>query len=270
MNRLDGKVVIVTGAASGIGAVTAEVLAAQGAQVAVADLNGAAAEQQAERIVTAGGSAAGFAFDLGDASSIERLVADVVARFGAIDGLHNNAAATHLAATQDGPIMAADPSVWDDTFRINVRGTAFMIKAVVPHLLARGGGSIVNTSSGAGSAGDLGHAAYGASKAAINAVTMYAATELGKQGIRVNAIAPGLIITPASAESGHATGQNGEIMLANHLTPRLGNPHDVAAMVAFLLSDDSAFVTGQIIAVDGGLLAHAPYFSEFTRASNGG
>lgn len=262
MGRLDGKVAIVTGAASGIGAATASILAREGAHVVLADLAGAGALAQAEQITAEGGRATAIQFDLGDADSIAALVKEAVAIYGGLDVIHNNAAATHIAATIDGPIAELEPSVWDDTFRINVRGTALMIKAAVPHLLERGGGSIINMSSQAGAAGDLAVTAYGASKAAINAITLYSATQLGKHGIRVNAIAPGLIVTPASAKSGHATGAFGDIMLANHLTPRLGTPEDIAYMVVYLASDEAAFVTGQVLGVDGGCLAHQPYFSD--------
>jgi len=151
----------------------------------VADVNADGATDQAKRIVADGNEAIGIAFDLGDPASIEQLVREAVRIFGGVDVLHNNAAATNIASTLDGPILTAEASVWDDTFRINVRGTALMIKAIAPHMIERGSGSIINTSSGAGSSGDLGHAAYGASKAAINAVTLYAATELGKRGVRV-------------------------------------------------------------------------------------
>jgi NAD(P)-dependent dehydrogenase (short-subunit alcohol dehydrogenase family) len=261
MGRVSGKVAIVTGAASGIGAATAEVLAREGARVVVADLDGDAARRQAHRIVEAGGEAIAHAFDLGDESSIERLVRQTLDTFGRVDVLHNNAAATHLAATADSPLALLAAAVWDDTFRINVRGTALMIKNVVPHMIEQRAGSIINTSSLAGMSGDLGHPAYGASKAAINVLTQYAATEFGKDGIRVNAVAPGLITTRASEESGHG-GSMSEVMLANHLTPRLGTPADVANAVLYLASDESGFVTGQVLCVDGGLGAHAPYVSE--------
>jgi NAD(P)-dependent dehydrogenase (short-subunit alcohol dehydrogenase family) len=261
VGRLAGKVAIVTGAASGIGAATAEVLAREGARVVVADLNADAAAEQAQRITEACGEAIAVAFDLGDEDSIEALVGQTIEAFGRIDVLHNNAAATHLAATQDAPLAQLAAAVWDETFRINVRGTALMIKAVVPHMIEQGSGSIINTSSLAGMSGDLGHPAYGASKAAINVLTQYAATEFGKQGIRVNAIAPGLIVTAASKESGHA-GRLTDVMLANHLTPRLGTPRDIADAVLFLASDESGFVTGHVLCVDGGLSAHAPYVAE--------
>jgi NAD(P)-dependent dehydrogenase (short-subunit alcohol dehydrogenase family) len=261
MGRVQGKVAIVTGAASGIGAASAEALAREGARVVVADLDGDRARAQAQQIGRDGGDAVSIQFDLGDEASIERLIAQTLATFGRVDVLHNNAAATHLAATQDSPLAQLSSSVWDDTFRINVRGTALMIKAVVPGMIEQGSGSIINTSSMAGTFGDLGHPAYGASKAAIDSVTRYAATEFGKSGIRVNAVSPGLIVTDASKQSGHS-GPMGDVMLANHLTPRLGTPRDVADAVLYLASDESGFVTGQVVCINGGLGAAAPYVSD--------
>lgn len=261
MFSLDGKVAIVTGAAGGIGARTAEVLAEAGAKVAVADLNAEGAHAQAARITAAGGDAIGLGFDLGSESSVAALVSAVVAHFGRLDVLHNNAAATHLAALADKPVLEADADVWDDTFRINVRGTMLATKYAVPHLVTAGGGSVINTASGAGLSGDLGHPAYGASKAAITNLTLYAATQFGKDNVRVNAICPGLVVTGTS-KSEHAASLQ-EVMLAHHLTPRVGRPDDIAYTVAFLASDEAAFITGQVISVDGGLLSHVPYYADF-------
>ncbi len=184
-----------------------------------------------------------------------------VQTYGGLDVLHNNAAAVGIAAHQDGPVSAVDPAIWDDTMRINVRGTALAIKFAAVHMIRRGGGSIINTSSGAGLLGDLAPAAYGASKAAINSLTQYAATEYGKQGVRVNAIAPGLILTDATRASGHAEHLL-PIMIDNMLTTRAGEPLDIAYMVLYLASDESGYVTGQVISVDGGLGAHQPYVAE--------
>jgi NAD(P)-dependent dehydrogenase (short-subunit alcohol dehydrogenase family) len=261
MGSLEGKVAIVTGAGSGIGARTAAVLAAEGAAVAVADLNLAAAQQTAAAIEEGGGTAFAVAFDLGDEKSIRAMIAATVEAFGGIDIVFNNAAATHLGGERDKPIAEADSEVWDATLRINLRGTMQVTKYAVPHMTARGGGSIINTSSGAGQSGDLGHPAYGASKAAIDRLTTYTATEFGKQGIRCNAIAPGLIVT-ATSEKTYAGGPMRDMMLRHHLTPRLGRPDDIAEAVLFLASDKSGFITGQVISVDGGLLAHAPYWAD--------
>lgn len=260
MGRLNDKIAVVTGAASGIGAVTARRLAAEGAHTVVADLNGEGARAVAAEIGSTGGSAVAVTVDLGDVASVRAMVASAVEAFGGLDILHNNAAATHLAARQDLPVLDASPDVWDETMRINLRGTMVAIQAAVPHMIARGGGSIINTSSGAALAGDLRNPAYGASKAALISLTQYVATQHGKQGVRCNAIAPGFIVTSASV--GSAQGAMRETMLRHHLTPRLGTPQDVAAAVVFLAGDESAFITGQTLRVDGGLLAHQPYVAD--------
>lgn len=262
--RLDEKVAIVTGAASGIGAATAERVAAEGAHTVVADLNLDGAKTVTERIRAAGGSATAVPVDLGDTESVRAMVEAAVQTYGGLDILHNNAAATHLAARMDLAVTEADPAVWDDTMRINLRGTMVAIQAAVPHLIARGGGSIINTSSGAGLAGDLRNPAYGASKAALINLTQYVATQYGKRGVRCNAIAPGFIITRASTDSAHGAIQ--EAMLRHHLTPRLGRPEDIASAVVFLASDEAAFITGQTLCVDGGLLAHQPYVADLRDA----
>lgn len=259
-DRLSGKVAIVTGAASGIGAGTARVLAAAGAAVVIADVNLDKAEAQAAAIRAARFPAKAIEADVSDEASVERLVAETVASFGGLDVVHNNAAATALSRSEAQLIADADPADWDTTFRVNTTGAMLVIKHAIPRMLERGGGSIINMSSGAGQRGDLGHAAYGASKAAIVALTQYVATQYGKQGIRCNAIAPGMIITPDNIHI-HG-GRTSELMLRHQLTPRLGTPDDIANTVLFLASDESAFITGQLICVDGGSSAHAPYYGD--------
>ncbi len=259
MGRLDGKIAIVTGAASGIGKATAQRVAAEGARIVVADLNADGAKQVAETISAAGGEATAVQADLADNDSVRAMVESAVTAYGGLDILHNNAAATHLAATRDLPVSAADPAVWDEMMRVNLRGALVAIQAAVPHMIARGGGSVINTASGSGLTGDLRNPAYGASKAALISLTRYAATEFGKQGIRCNAISPGYIVIGGKPgrDALNAT------MLRHALTPRLGRPEDVAALVVFLASDESAFITGQNICVDGGSLAHQPFVADF-------
>jgi NAD(P)-dependent dehydrogenase (short-subunit alcohol dehydrogenase family) len=259
MGRLDGKIAIITGAASGIGKATAQRVAVEGARTVVADLDAAGAQQVAGTITATGGLATAVQLDLGDTDSVRAMVDAAVAAYGGLDILHNNAAATRLAATRDGPVSVADPDVWDETMRINLRGTMVAIQAAVPHMIARGGGSVINTASGSGLTGDLRNPAYGASKAALINLSRYVATEFGKQGVRCNAISPGFIVISEKPgrEAVHAT------MLRHALTPRLGRPEDVAAMVVFLACDESAFITGQNICVDGGMLAHQPYVADF-------
>ncbi len=259
MGRLDGKIAIITGAASGIGRVTAQRVAAEGACTVVADLNTAGAKQTAEEIVSAGGEATAVQLDLGDSESVRAMVRAAVTGYGGLDILHNNAAATLLAATKDLPVGAADPDVWDETMRVNLRGTMVAIQAAVPHMIERGGGSVINTSSGAGLTGDLRNPAYGASKAALISLTRYVATEFGKQGVRCNAISPGYIVIAGKPGRDAVNAA----MLRHALTPRLGRPEDIAALVVFLASDESAFITGQNICVDGGMLAHQPFLADF-------
>lgn len=259
MGRLEGKIAIITGAASGIGKATALRVAAEGARTVVADLNDAGAREVTDTITAAGGQAIAIAVDMGDSAAVRHMVQATVTTYGGLDILHNNAAATLLAATRDAPLAAADPAVWDETMRVNLRGALVAIQAAVPPMIARGGGSVINTGSGAGLAGDLGHPAYGASKAALVSLTRYVATEFGQQGVRCNAISPGFIVIPEKPgrEAVAAT------MLRHSLTPRLGIPEDIAALVVFLASDESAFITGQNICVDGGMLAHQPYVADF-------
>jgi NAD(P)-dependent dehydrogenase (short-subunit alcohol dehydrogenase family) len=264
MGRLDGKIAVITGAASGIGRATACRVAAEGARTVVADLDHSGAERVAGEIADRGGQATAVQVDLGNNDSVREMVRAAVTAHGGLDILHNNAAATRLAATRDLPVSAADPDVWDETMRVNLRGALVAIQAAVPHMIARGGGSVINTASGAGLTGDLRPPAYGASKAALVSLTRYAATEFGRHGIRCNAISPGFIVIPGKLgrDAVQAT------MLRHHLTPRLGRPEDIAALVVFLASDESAFITGQNICVDGGLLAHQPFLADFLSASS--
>jgi NAD(P)-dependent dehydrogenase (short-subunit alcohol dehydrogenase family) len=258
--RLEGKAGIVTGSASGIGRECAIALALEGASVVVADLDDDGAQTVANHIVEMGGQAYAVQADMGELESVRSLIEKAVTRFGRLDILHNNAAATHLAATRDLNVADMDPDVWDSTMRINLAGTMLATKFALPHLVAAGGGSIVNTSSGASLGGDLGHTAYGVSKAAINALTRYTAAQYGKDGVRCNAIAPGLIVTPASADN--YAGPKAEMMLRHHLTPRLGAPADIASMLVYLCSSDAAFITGQVFSVDGGAGSHQPYLAD--------
>ena len=263
MRRLENRVAIVTGSGgpSGIGSATAKRLAEEGATVVLADVDPASAADAVGAIEAAGGRAFTHALDLGDESSITALIGWVNEQFGRLDLLHNNAAAT--SADQMGRDMAValmDADVWDNAFRINSRGTMLMIKHALPLMLRNGGGSIVNTSSGAALRGDFYAPAYASSKAAINCLTMYVATQYGKQGIRCNVVSPGLIMTQANIVN---NSQEQLDRIERHkLTPYLGKPEDIAAAVAYLGSDDARFVTGQVIVVDGGITNHMPYFAE--------
>ena len=261
MRRLGNKVAIVTGAASGIGAVAAAIFAAEGARVLIADLDIDGAESRAAAIRDTGSQASAIWLDLGDEDSIRQMIAAAVERYGGLDVLFNNAADTRLSSTVDHGVEAMDVCVWDATMHTNLRGTMLAIKHAIPVMRARGGGSIINTSSGAALRGADSPSAYGVSKAGVISLTRYVAAQHGRDGIRCNAIAPGLIVTPATVST-FAAGAIGDVLRRQHLTPRLGEPADIAWAAVWLASDESAFVTAQCICVDGGMLSHQPYLAD--------
>ena len=209
-------------------------------------------------IADAGGVASAQEADVSDEASVAAMVADAVGRFGSLQLLHNNAADV-VIIQHDIDVTTMDVDVWDRTMVVNLRGPMLGCKYAIPHMLAAGSGSIVTTSSAAGTFGDLSRVAYGVSKAGINSLTRYVATLYGKQGIRCNAIAPGVVKTPALT----ANVPPDELALyeRNHLTPDMGEPQHIADVVAFLLSDEAAFITGQVVNVDGGLTCHTPLYS---------
>ncbi|MDQ0031569.1 MULTISPECIES: SDR family NAD(P)-dependent oxidoreductase [Micrococcaceae] len=255
---LAGKVAVVTGATLrqlgvGIGGATARMMAGRGAKVVVADLEEDAAQALAEEIGAAGGEAIAQRLDLSDPGSIKALFERAVSAYGTVDILHNNAAAV---LSKDTTLIDLEIDVWDAMFDINVRGYALASQHAVKLMLQNGGGAIVNTSSVSALGGDITRVAYGACKAAINALTIYTATQYGRQGIRCNAVCPGFTLS-ASAKGG-ITDNALEILGRHTLTPYLGTPEHLAEVVTFLASPAAAYITGQIISVDGGLLSHHP------------
>jgi NAD(P)-dependent dehydrogenase (short-subunit alcohol dehydrogenase family) len=262
--RLADKVGIVTGSAAGIGRATALALAREGASVVVADRDEAGAEETAGQIAAAGGRAFAHVLDVAEEDEVRGLVERTVATYGGLDVLHNNAAAIGGASPGvDVDVANVDVEVWDRTMAVNLRGVMLGCKYAVPALLERGGGSIVNMSSGSAQRGDLTNPAYAVSKGAVDTLTLYVATQYGKRGIRCNAIAPGLIL---SHGIDHFGGERYVSMLEeHHLTPRVGTPEDIANAVVFLGSDESSFITGQILHVDGGILSHAPSVADIRR-----
>ena len=193
--------------------------------------------------------------DLSDEPSVVRAIRSVVDRFGRLDVLHNNAALTDSDfLDRDTPVTDLDLEVWDRTLAVNLTSQMLTCKHAIPEMVRTGGGSIINMSSGASLKGDRTRTAYGVSKAGVNTLTMYVATSHGKQNIRVNAIVPGLIIT--DAVRAHL---NDEILSGLGravLTTHLGEPEDIANTVVFLASDESRYITGQLLSVDGGMSAH--------------
>jgi NAD(P)-dependent dehydrogenase (short-subunit alcohol dehydrogenase family) len=251
MGRLTGRTAIITGAGVGIGAATSHRLASEGAQVVLGDINLAGAERVAADIRQKGGDAIARYFDLGDADSIKKLVDDTVAHYGKLEVLFNNAADTPPEVLEnDLPAMDLPIEIWERTFHSNARGTFIAIKYALPALIASGSGAIVNTSSGAALLGDVARTAYAASKAAINTLTLYVAAQYGKEGVTCNVVSPGMVPTENSRAN---QPEMINAVLRHHLTPELGYPEDIAAMVALLASTEGRFITGQILRVDGGV-----------------
>jgi NAD(P)-dependent dehydrogenase (short-subunit alcohol dehydrogenase family) len=255
MERVAGKVAIVTGGGGGIGSATSLALAREGAAVAVVDIDESAAVKVAREITDAGGAALSVPADLSDEGQAAAAVASAFSHFGRLDILHNNAALTESDfLSRDTAVTELELDVWERTMAVNLRSQMLMCKHAIPEMVRHAGGSIINMSSGASLKGDRTRTAYGVSKAGVNTLTMYVATSHGKEGIRANPIVPGLIIT--AAVKAHLT----EKMLAGlgraTLTPYLGQPDDIADLVVFLASEESRYITGQMIAIDGGMSAH--------------
>ncbi|MHC8380531.1 SDR family NAD(P)-dependent oxidoreductase [Pseudomonas sp. LB3P14] len=264
MHKLNHKVALVVGGGNGIGEQIAHTLAQAGATVVVADYRLEDAQRVAQKVIVDGGRALAVRTDITDEQDVCVLIDTAVARFKHIDILVNSAAATdpqHMARDLD--IVNMDIAVWDRTMAVNLRGAMLTSKHAIPHMIAAGGGSIINIASAAGLAGDLVRPAYGASKAGLMMATQYIATAYGKQGVRANALAPGVIMTNALKDA--MPGPLLDLLLESHLTPQAGTPQDVAQATLFLASDDSRFITGQTLAVDGGFSSHTPCYADFNR-----
>ncbi|HZP28562.1 MAG TPA: SDR family NAD(P)-dependent oxidoreductase [Acidimicrobiia bacterium] len=260
MGRVDGKVAVVTGGASGIGRASCLLFGREGAAVVVADLDENGAEVVAKQITADGGRAVAQRVDIGDEASIQAMVERAVSEFGALHILFNNAADTSLnAMIQDTPVTEMTVDWWDHAMRIDLRGAMLGCKHAIPHMIAAGGGAIVNTSSNQGIVGDLTQTAYAAAKAGIIQLTQSVATQYGRRGIRCNAVSPGAIRTPALERA--CPPEIIENIAKHSLVPRIGEPEDLANTVLFLASDESAYITGHVIKVDGGQLAHLPHYA---------
>jgi NAD(P)-dependent dehydrogenase (short-subunit alcohol dehydrogenase family) len=255
--KLRGRVAIVTGAASGIGRASALIFAREGARVMVADIAEQGGEETAGRILDHGGEACFIRTDVSSEAELKRMAEDTVARWGRVDVLFNNAGIVLAKALEE-----TTEQEWDRLMSINVKAAFFAIKHVVPHMRRGGGGAILNTGSIASFVGQLGTPVYTASKGAIALLTKSLALDLGRDRIRVNCICPGITDTPMLREHlGH--GDEGEARIRARLSRvPLGailKPEDVAQAALYLVSDDSAGITGVMHVVDGGLLAAAEF-----------
>jgi NAD(P)-dependent dehydrogenase (short-subunit alcohol dehydrogenase family) len=258
--KLDGKVALVTGAGGGIGAASAARLAADGATIVLADIDANAAQAAAAGIP----GALALPVDLTDELSVKALAEEIIARLGRIDVLHNNAAIQNDAQRQkDLDVVNLDVAAWDMAMAVNVRGAMLMSRHVIPHMIAGGGGSIIHSASGFGVQGESTLTAYGSSKAALIQLNRMIATQYGKQNVRSNCMVIGFVLTPMAVESTPDIIK--EILLSHHLTPQLGQPEDIANLVAFLASDESRFITGAAIPIDGGVTAHQPSYADFQK-----
>lgn len=255
--KLAGRVAILTGAGGGLGAEAARVLAAHGAHVAIVDIDGDAAQRVAAEIEGQGAQALAVRCDVSLEADVRGMVEAVVGRFGRVDILHNNAAVLSVEQRQrDRDVINMDVEAWDRAMAVNLRGAMLCSKYAIREMLKHGRGSVIFVTSGLGVQGDLSLSAYAASKAALIMLSRSVAAQYGKQGIRSNALQIGL----APAENAHKSMPAPllDILRENHLTPELGTPRQIADVVAFLASDESAFVTGTTLVADGGFGSHTP------------
>ena len=254
MNGLTEQVVVVTGGGGGIGGATCKRFAKEGAKVAVFDMNLAAAQKVADEIKTAGGTAAAYACDITDRAAVDAAVAATEAQLGPINVLVNNAGWDIFK-----PFTKTVPAEWDKLIAINLTGALHMHHAVLPGMVSRGGGRIVNIASDAARGGSSGEAVYAACKGGLVALSKTLAREHARHNITVNVVCPGPTDTALLAGFAEGAANPEKLMDAfKKAIPlgRLGQPNDLAGAIVFFGSDDASFITGQVISVSGGLTMH--------------
>lgn len=244
---LEGKSALITGASSGIGEATAKRMAREGASVLVADVNDEGGRRVVDEITAEGGIAAFLYVDVTDADQVDAMVADAVSQWGRLDLAVNNAG----LAEQPGPMHELGIEAWNKTISIDLTGTFLCMRAELNQFVAQGGGVIVNTASGAGLKATPHLTAYSAAKHGVVGLTRTASIEYVKQNIRVNAVAPGTILTPAMQNFGED-----QLKVWSELMPsgRLGTTDEVAAAIVWLLSDQASYTTGSVLEIDGGYM----------------
>ena len=255
MGRLDGKVAVVTGGAHGIGRASAKAFAAEGARVAIGDVDEPDGKACAEEIVDTGGDAVFVRTDVTSMDDVRALVGAAVERWGRLDVMFNNVG---VAISGSAGEMSEDE--WGRVIDVNLTGVWRGMRVAIPIMLEAGGGSIVNSSSVQGHVGFLGWSGYAASKGGIDALTRQAAVEYASRGIRVNSIVPGTILTEMNERILREVDDPDALQAewrAMHPVGRVGTPEEVAAVVVFLASDESSFVTGESLRVDGGMVVRA-------------
>ncbi len=252
MNADNTKVAVVTGAGSGIGRATARLMAARGAHVVVSDLDDAGGQATVDAIASAGGTAMFVHADVSSDADVQALVDATVEAYGGLDWAVNNAGIE--GAMQ--PIVESSNEEFDRVIGVNLRGVWLCMRAELPLMIERGGGSIVNISSVAGLVGFPAIAPYVASKHGVDGLTRAAALEYATQNIRVNAVCPGVIDTPMVQRAAEKTPELLDAAVASEPIGRMGRPEEIGEAAYWLCSDASSFVTGELLAVDGGFLAH--------------
>jgi meso-butanediol dehydrogenase/(S,S)-butanediol dehydrogenase/diacetyl reductase len=259
MARFEGKVAVVTGGASGIGAATLRRLAGEGVKVVCADINDEMGEALVDELA-ADASAAFVHCDVGELRQVEAAVATAVGRYGGLDIMHNNA-----AWTGGGWVADIDPADWDRSIQIMLTGVFYGCRAAIPAMLERGGGSIVNTASIEAFGGEMLASPYSTAKAGVVNFTRNVAIEYGRKGIRANAICPGIVETPMFDLMAAFAKRSRQEMAELNSLGRVIAPEEIASVVAFLCSEDASAITGAALVVDGGLTAsinlsgHAPF-----------
>ena len=260
-DALQGKVAFISGGAGAIGSATAKRLALDGVRVVIGDLPISNVHEVAEGFQREGLEVTAQELDLEQEVSIRAAIELIAGKYGRLDILDNNAALKGLK--DDRGVLGMSAELWDRVMAVNARGTMLMCKYALPLMIAGGGGSIVNISSGTSVAGDQYATAYAVSKGAINTLTYYLAAQHGHQGVRCNALLVGSVVTPAMQRVLPEAMR--DILRAHKLVGRLGQPQDIAEVVAFLASDRSAWITGQLWSIDGGFFAHIPTMPQFVQ-----